>query len=161
VPFSKIVSYDGLPVFFADDLTSLIAAAARGNVPRGLSIALMFGDVSPRSIQRIANTVADLAPTVVHCFGPMSEAVHDGVDSALVSSGRIGIPTHWSTEYESSDVVFELCCTDSPAEEDFERWSGRLFFVDESMDDGMRKAVRSALQDVDGTIRSVVRGAEE
>jgi len=101
---SRVAEYDEMPVFVANGWRSFVEAAARGEVPKGLSIAFVLGeDLSQHAIAEATDLAAKLAPVVVHCFGASSEAVHDTVDAALVMHGNAGIPTCWTVEYEPAE----------------------------------------------------------
>lgn len=159
---SRVAEYDEMPVFVANGRPSFVEVAARGEIPEGLSIAFVLGeDLSQDEIAEAADLAAKLAPVVVHCFGVSSEAVHDAIDAALVMHGNAGIPTCWTVEYEPAEVIFELFCTDLPSEDDFDRWSGRLFVVDRSLDQRVKDGILNGLRDVDATVQSAVRGRGE
>lgn len=157
--FANVADYDDMPVFVACDLDSFFSAAERGDVRKGLSMALVLGDSTSRDVvKRFADIAVKQAPTLVHCFGSTSEFAHDSIDAAIRRYRKDGIQTYWSVDYEAADVIFEFFCTDLPAERDLQRWSGRLLILDKSLPAFTRKAILHGLRDIKTTIQAAVRG---
>jgi hypothetical protein len=155
----KLGTYDDLGVWFAHGFVDLGTPEDDHNLPDGLSIAVVLGEsdgTSRERLERAADTIASLSPTLVHCFGPMAETVHDAIDRELIKRAVCGTLTYWNGERQPAQVVFEMFRTDLPPEAEFDRWSGRLIVVDEQLTDQECHALTEALRDVDATIRSLL-----
>jgi hypothetical protein len=156
----KIGDYDEMGVWVVRDLADFRTAVDHGQLAKGLSVALILGERDESTadvLTGVAAAIAELCPTLVHCFGACSEAAHDMVDSALLSRGQEGVRTFWSVECEPAAIIFEFFRTDQPPERDYDRWSGRLVILDECLGSEERDSIITGLGDVDGTVELYLR----
>lgn len=149
-------TYDDMGVWFVCGLENFVADVRQRELPKGLSVALVLGDrktVPAGELKATAGAIAAIYPTVVHCFGRVSEFLHDAIDGALRKHEHEGVLTYWNVQWNPVDVIFELFRTDLPAESELARWSGRLVVLDSDLNPNEKEAVTRGLCDIDTTIK--------
>lgn len=152
----RIGSYDDMGVWL--DCNVELPLSSLETVPRGLGIGVILGAESAASsiTKGLAEQIASLEPSFVHCFGGQSEVLHDRVDVELVRRGLIGVPTIWTLVAAPAEVIFELFRTDMPCEADFERWTGRLILIEASVSPDYRRSLGSCLCNVDRAVQTAI-----